>query len=285
MGTELARVLLRDRYRVTVWNRTAGKARDLVNEGALLAPSAALAIGASPTVIVCVADYEVSRSLLGSEEAAPFLAGKSVIELSTGTPKEAREAEAWSKARGIHYLDGAIMAQPNQMGRPETMILTSGSRSVFDRSEPILKTLAGGTTYLSEAVGNAAALDFAILSFWFGGLIGFLHGVRICEAEGLPIAEYAAMTRAVAPLAGESNEKSAERIVTEKFDDSEASVKTCAAALKMIARHAKEAGINSEFPEYAYRFFSRGVDAGFAEEDAAALIKTMRNSAAAQSAN
>src|SRR5687768_12758847 len=206
MGTELTRVLLRDGYRVTVWNRTADKARGLVNEGALLAPTAALAIGASPTVIMCVADYSVSRALLSSEEAAPFLAGKTVIELSTGTPKEAREAEAWAKERNVDYLDGAIMAQPKQMGRPETMILASGHRSVFDKNKAVLKALAGNATYLGEPVGNASAVDFAILSFWFGGNIGFLHGVRICEAEGFPVKEFAAMARAIAPYAGESNE-------------------------------------------------------------------------------
>jgi len=284
MGSALAGVLLREGYRVTVWNRTPEKADGLIKKGALLAPSAALAIGSSPTVIICVADYEASRSLLSSKETAPFLPGKTVIELSTGTPQEARDAQVWAKEHGIDYLDGAIMATPSQMGRPETLILASGPRSVFDKSEAVLKALAGGLAFLGEAVGNASAVDFAILSFWFGGNIGFLHGVRICEAEGFPVRDFAAMTRAIAPFAGESNEKMAERIFNENYDDSEASVRTCAAALKMIARHASEAGISSEFPDYAYRFLERGMDAGFGEEDLAAAIKIMRTSSAATTA-
>jgi len=50
MGSELGRVLLRNDYRVTVWNRTAAKAEPLIKDGALLAPNAAVAVEASPIV-------------------------------------------------------------------------------------------------------------------------------------------------------------------------------------------------------------------------------------------
>jgi 3-hydroxyisobutyrate dehydrogenase-like beta-hydroxyacid dehydrogenase len=57
MGAALARMLLRDGHRVTVWNRTSAKATPLVRDGAILAESVALAVGASPLVIVCVDNY------------------------------------------------------------------------------------------------------------------------------------------------------------------------------------------------------------------------------------
>lgn len=43
MGSALARALLRDGHRVTVWNRTTSKAEPLVREGAALAPDTASA--------------------------------------------------------------------------------------------------------------------------------------------------------------------------------------------------------------------------------------------------
>jgi len=48
MGSTLARLLLSNRYRVTVWNRTTAKAEPLVRQGVILAPGAASAVGASP---------------------------------------------------------------------------------------------------------------------------------------------------------------------------------------------------------------------------------------------
>ena len=47
MGAALARTLLQNGYRVTVWNRTSAKAEPLVRDGAVLAPSAASAVSAS----------------------------------------------------------------------------------------------------------------------------------------------------------------------------------------------------------------------------------------------
>lgn len=282
MGAELARVLLRDGYHVTVWNRTAAKAEPLVKAGAALADSVALAVKASPVVITCVDDYQATRNLLATDEVAQLLSGKVLVELSTGTPNDAREAEIWARERGIKYLDGAIMATPSQVGRPDTTILTSGVRSVFEKSEPLLRTLAGNLTYTGEAVGNASALDLAILSFWFGGLLGFFHGAHICEAEGLPVDSFGATVGSLAPVIGEQNKQMGEDIHASKYDNPQSSVRICAAGMDLIARHAREAGINSEFPDFAAGIFRKAVDAGYGEEGVAAVIKVLRNGGKAQ---
>src|SRR5262245_55553260 len=72
MGIALARALLSNGYRVTVWNRTISKAEPLVREGAVLAPNVAFVVGASPVVIVCLHDYEIAYSILETEEVIPI---------------------------------------------------------------------------------------------------------------------------------------------------------------------------------------------------------------------
>ena len=54
MGSALARVLLENGLRVTVWNRSPEKATSLVEKGAVLAPDVATAVAASPIIIICV---------------------------------------------------------------------------------------------------------------------------------------------------------------------------------------------------------------------------------------
>jgi 3-hydroxyisobutyrate dehydrogenase-like beta-hydroxyacid dehydrogenase len=117
MGSALARALLHNGDRVTVWNRTSAKAEPLVRDGAVLAPSAASAVSASPVVLVCVEDYNVTRSILGTEEVASAFSGGVLVQLTSGSPQEARDSEVWARERGIDYLDGAIMATPSQIGR------------------------------------------------------------------------------------------------------------------------------------------------------------------------
>ena len=99
MGSTLAQVLLGNGYRVTVWNRTTAKAEPLVRDGAVLAQSAASAVGASPIVVVCVLDYKATNEILGTKEVASALAGRVLVQLTTGSPQEARDGEVWARER------------------------------------------------------------------------------------------------------------------------------------------------------------------------------------------
>ncbi|MBA3319825.1 MAG: NAD(P)-dependent oxidoreductase [Pyrinomonadaceae bacterium] len=278
MGSALARTLLRDGHRVTVWNRTGAKAESLVRDGATLAPSVASAVGASPVVLVCVDGYKVTRSILEADEVAPLLSGRVVVDLSSGTPQDARDAEGWARERGVVYLDGAIMATPSQMGRPDTPIILSGAETAFQRSKPVLDTLAGNLMYVGESVGAAAAWDLATLSCLFGALLGFFHGARIFEAEGLSVGDYGAMIADISPVLGEMMKHSGDVIQTGMFDEVQSSVKTCTRGVELFMKHAGEAGINSEFPTFGLGLFKKAMAAGYGEEEVAALIKVLRES-------
>jgi 3-hydroxyisobutyrate dehydrogenase and related beta-hydroxyacid dehydrogenases len=281
MGSALARTLLARGRRVTVWNRTPAKADPLVREGATLAPHVAAAVAASPVVIVCVANYTTTRALLDTEEASAALAaGRVLVELSTGTPQDARNAEAWAREQGADYLDGAILATPSQVGRPDTPIITSGSPTAFAKSEPLLRDLAGGLEYLGEPVGTAAAWDLAFNAHLFGGVIGLYHGARILESEGIPLDEFADRMAAIAPVIGEIVRHDGEAIHAGDFAHPDASLEMCWKGLSIIARQAAESGINAEFPQFAAALFQKGVAAGYGHEKAPALIKVLRATSA-----
>ncbi|SRR5712691_1331831 len=94
MGTALADAFLRENITVTVWNRTSSKCNRLIAQGASAASTVATAVAASDVLVVCVSNYAITDELLGSREVIAALNGKSIIQLSTGTPKEARVAEA-----------------------------------------------------------------------------------------------------------------------------------------------------------------------------------------------
>jgi 3-hydroxyisobutyrate dehydrogenase-like beta-hydroxyacid dehydrogenase len=278
MGSALARALIRDGHSVTVWNRTTAKAGPLVRDGASLAPGVASAVGVSPIVLVCVQDYQVTRSLLGTEEVARALGGRVLMELSTGTPQDARGAEVWARERGADYLDGAIMATPGQIGRPDTPIFLSGAETAFRRSETVLKTLAGNLIYLGEAVGSASAWDLAMLSCLFGAELGFLHGARIFESENLRVEDLGSMIAKISPVLGEMIQHTGEVIQNETYENPQSSVKTCTVGFELFAKQARESGINPEFPAFALGLSKRAMAAGYGDEEFAALIKVLRGS-------
>ncbi|MGL4892178.1 MAG: NAD(P)-dependent oxidoreductase, partial [Aeromonas veronii] len=150
MGSALATTLLKAGHPVTVWNRSAAKAAPLQALGATLAPSVGAAIAASDMTLVCVDNYAVSQQLL--DEASDAVAGKLLVQLSTGSPQGARALESWSHARGARYLDGAILCFPDQIGTTDASIICSGANTAFTEAEPVLRLLAPTLDHVAEAV-------------------------------------------------------------------------------------------------------------------------------------
>lgn len=276
MGGKLASVLLENGYKVTVWNRDIRKAEALAVVGAIVAKTAAEAIHASPTVIMCVKDYEASHSILKAEESFKALNGRLLIELSTGTPQKARDGRKLADAAGAGYLDGAILATPPQVGRPDTPIFVSGEIAAYQKGEAVMKTLAGGLQYMGEKDGDAAAWDLAFLSCLFGGMVGFYHGSALLESENINVEDYGNMMAALAPVTGEMIKYEGKVIGNDLFTEVQSSLITSSVTFKLLLEHAEESGIAKDWPEFGMKLFQKAMDAGYSHEQVAAVVKVIR---------
>ncbi|MCY1546899.1 hypothetical protein D9M68_829240 [compost metagenome] len=202
--------------------------------------------------------------------------GRLLAQLTTGSPKDAREAEAWAHRHGAAYLEGAIQAAPDQMGRPDTPLLVSGAQAVFAEAEPLLKVLAGGIVYLGEKASAAAAMDLATLSSIYGTMLGFLHGARIAEHEGFDVAEYGRIVAGIMPTFAGFLQHEGAVIQSGDFAITQSPMRISVEATQRILQTAQEAGINTEFPAFAAGLFRRADAAGLGGEELAALIKLLR---------
>ena len=276
MGITIAQLFLAEGYKVTVWNRTAEKADALVAKGAVLARSAAEAVRAAKVAVMCVYDYRAVEAILAMEGVAAAMDGRLLIQLTTGSPSDAREAEVWAHRHGATYLEGAIQAAPDQMGRPDAPILMSGAQAVFREAEPLLKVLAGGLVYLGEKASAAAAMDLATLSTIYGTLLGFMHGARIAEHEGFDVAEYGRIVAGIMPTFAGFLQHEGSVIQSGDFTISQSPMRISVEATQRILQTAQEAGINTEFPAFAAGLFKRADAAGLGGQEIAALIKLLR---------
>ena len=111
MGRLLAGHLLSSGHEVTVWNRTPGRAGELVDAGAVEAPTpAAAARGAEAVVLVLFGPDSVSEVLTGAEGVLSALPGASlVIDTTTIGPADARRFAALVRESGGRYLDAPMI--------------------------------------------------------------------------------------------------------------------------------------------------------------------------------
>ena len=276
MGSALAKAFLANRHNVTVWNRSEAKAAPLVRAGARQARSVADAAAACDVIVVCVIDYAVSNSLLDSPEVLEKLRGKTVVQLTSGTPQLAREAEAWAQRYGISYLDGAIMSYPSGVGAQECTILYAGQQKVFEAHKQLLGSLAGNSMFLGERVGSASALDSSLLTFFYSAELGFLHGFALCEAEGIPVETYQEVTKVAMPIIAADTLKAAGMISKSNYAGEEASLEISASALGNIVRFSDDTGVNRAAGELLVSLVKRAIDSGYAGDEFQAVFEVLR---------
>jgi 3-hydroxyisobutyrate dehydrogenase-like beta-hydroxyacid dehydrogenase len=276
MGSTLARLLLQAGHPVTVHNRSAGRAEALRDAGAAVAPDAASAVAAARLVVVCVSDYAATRQILAAPGVAQQLRGRIVVNLSTAGPQDARDEEAWLAGHGAALVAGAIQAAPAQMGQPDTPILVSGPQEAFDAMLPVLKVFAGGIEYLGAGVGLAPAMDLATLSYVYGATLGVVHGACVAEAEGLPVDRFGQLVAAMSPTFGQFFAHEARVIHSGDFRITESPLRISIDATARIAAHARAHRIDARFPELVAGLFRAAADAGYADEEAVAVVKLLR---------
>ncbi len=272
MGSALARALLAAGHRVTVWNRSPGKAEALVGLGAQEARSFAEALAASMVVLICIDNYASTRALLEPEGKAGHLAGRTVVSLTTGTPREAEELSAWVEAQGAGYLDGAILAGPKEIGSTTGDILISGDPVVWQVAQPFLTCLAGKVRHVGQRVGAAAGLDFAWLTMSYVQFIGVAHAANICRAQGIDLQAFMDIFQAdidteTCRLAG--------IIKDADYDRPTATLQVWGAALGHIQEQARDAGIPSDIPDFIASYFQRAIGMGLGQQEAIAIYKTL----------
>lgn len=276
MGVTLARLFLDRGRQVTVWNRTAGKATDLVARGAHLAPDAAAAVRASALVVMCVYDYAAADAIWSSPGVDEALAGRTVVQLTTGSPKEARDAATWALRHGAQYLDGAIQAAPSQMGQPDTPVLLSGPEHAWHGARSLLEDIAGDIVYLGEQIDAAASMDLATLSYVYGAFTGFIHGARLVEKNGLDVAHFGRIVQKISPTFGAFFAHEGAVIQSGDFRITESPLRISVEATARILQASREAGLATEIPALSADLLQRADQAGFGDQELAALIKLLR---------
>src|SRR5678816_60126 len=93
MGHSMAANLLKAGHDLTVWNRTASRADDLVDQGAQIASSPADLAAACDIIFICVSDTpDVEHVILGENGVLRGAqSGSLVVDHSTISPQATRE--------------------------------------------------------------------------------------------------------------------------------------------------------------------------------------------------
>jgi 2-hydroxy-3-oxopropionate reductase len=185
MGLPMARNLLKAGYRLTVFNRTAGKTKSLVQQGAKAASTADEVARESDVVITMVTDSpDVIEVVTGAQGLlAGARRGSIWIDTSTISPAVTRDLVRRCGEKEVRCLDAPVSGGPPGAAEGTLAMMVGGPQDVFDRCLPLLRCLgrnivrvgengAGQVTKACNQIVIAATLAGIAEAFAFGAKAG-----------------------------------------------------------------------------------------------------------------
>ncbi|MFE1195873.1 NAD(P)-dependent oxidoreductase [Streptomyces olivaceoviridis] len=272
MGTALGRAWLAAGHPLTVWNRTPGRTAALTAEGAVAAGSAAEAVAANRLVVACLLDDASVGAALDSAE----LADRDLVNLTTGTPADARRRAAWAEKRGARFLDGGIMAVPPMIGAPGAFVLYSGHPELFEEHRAALAVPAG-TEYVGADPGLAALHDVALLSGMYGMFAGISHAFALLRGTDVAPRDFAALLVPWLHAMAATAEQTAGRLASGDYTTGVVSnLAMQVAGSETLLRTAEEQGVSAELLTPFLHLMRERLAAGHATEDTTGLVDLLR---------
>lgn len=178
MGAPMARQLLATGNPLTVWNRTAEKAKPLVGEGARLAADPAEAVRDADVVITMLAGPDAVRAV--ADAIVPELRpGTHWVEMSTVGPDVVRELAA-RVPDGVTLVDAPVMGSTDKAAAGQLGILAGGE------ADGVAHVLACfGPVTRTGPIGSGAALKLVVNTAVIGGVALVAEAMKLADALGL----------------------------------------------------------------------------------------------------
>jgi 3-hydroxyisobutyrate dehydrogenase-like beta-hydroxyacid dehydrogenase len=170
MGASIAANLIKARHEVSVWNRSAAKAKTLVDSGAVLAASPKAAATGRDVVVTMLADDSAVNAVTFGEEglAAGLGAGAVHISMSTIAVATADRLSGAHRSQGQGFICAPVFGRPAAAAAATLFIVAAGEPAALEIASPVFAATSQRVFHLG-AVPSAASLvklcgNFMILS-------------------------------------------------------------------------------------------------------------------------
>lgn len=188
MGTAMAANLLKAGFPLTVYNRTAGKADLLHQQGATVACSVAEAVRAADIIFTMVTDDQALEDITtGSEGILSALsAGAIHASCSTVAPDTNRRLDAAHQAHNSALVASPVFGKPDVAAAGKLWVGSSGATTeVRQRLRPAQDAIGQGTHDFGDDPG-AASVAKLCGNFLLGSVIeGMAEALTLAEKCGL----------------------------------------------------------------------------------------------------
>jgi len=186
MGQGIVPRLLAAGHQVTGWNRTADKARPLLDLGMTWADTPRQVAETAEVVLSIVTDAAAVEAVaVGDDGIVSGLAADGIYaDMSTIDPDATRRIAATFAGAGLTMLDAPLSGSPISLEQDKASVMVGGDRAAFERARTVLEAIGPTVTYIGSS-GMAMQMKVAINLCLIVEMVAFSEAVALAEKGGV----------------------------------------------------------------------------------------------------
>jgi 3-hydroxyisobutyrate dehydrogenase-like beta-hydroxyacid dehydrogenase len=184
MGGAVAGRLLDGSHRVRIWNRTPGRAPELVERGAVESGTAAEAATGADVVLTSLTDDDAVLDVLapGGSVLRGVGPDTAVVDCSTVSPGTSRRLATLYDRR---FVAAPILGAPSAVASGQATLLLGGPSPLLDRLEPVWSAVAARSVRCGDDPGRAGVVKLMGNYLLLAGVATLAEVVATGQAAGL----------------------------------------------------------------------------------------------------
>ncbi len=282
MGYPMAGHLAKAGYDVCVYNRTASKAANWVEQhGGRSAPTPAAAVAGAELVFACVGNDDDLRELClgrpgaGEQGAFAGMSAKALfVDHTTASAQVARELHDIAAGRGFGFLDAPVSGGQAGAENGVLTVMVGGSQLDYDRAETAINSFARAVRLMGES--GAGQLTKMVNQICIAGLVqGLSEGIHFAKRAGL---DPAAVIEVISKGAAQSwqMENRYQTMIDDQFDHGFA-VDWMRKDLAIVLGEARDNGAQLPVTALVDQFYADVQALGGNRWDTSSLIRRLKN--------
>ncbi len=190
IGTPMA-AHLAAHHELTVWNRTAAKAREFAVRYSCRAVDTPRELASvSEVLITCLPTSADVESLLGGPDGleAGLISGSLFLDCTSGDPESSRRLAARLQGQGVEFADAPVSGGVSGAESATLAVMVGGSAAAFGRARPVLEGFGKRIEHLGPVgAGHAVkAVNNALLAV---NILAVGEGMAALVKAGVPAAK------------------------------------------------------------------------------------------------
>ncbi|TYG94162.1 hypothetical protein ES288_A11G166200v1 [Gossypium darwinii] len=186
MGKAMSMNLLKNGFKVTVWNRTLSKCDELVAHGASVGETPAEVVKKCNITIAILSDPAAALSVVFDKDGVldQIGSGKGYIDMSTVDPETSCKISEAIALKGGHFLEAPVSGSKQPAETGQLVILAAGDKALHEEAVPAFDVL-GKKPFFLGPVGNGAKMKLVINMIMGSVMNAFSEGLILAERSRL----------------------------------------------------------------------------------------------------